>query len=60
MRTLTFGRYRAMGGRLIPTEMHMQPVDKPGERTVVRYEKLEFDIGTDPSAFSLRALRGGR
>ena len=36
----------------------MLPQDKPGERTVVIYEELEFDVDVDESFFSLRNLRG--
>jgi hypothetical protein len=60
VRTLTFGEYRRMGGRLIPTMMRMQPEGKPGEYTMIRYSELEFDIDIDESFFSLRALRSGR
>lgn len=60
-RTLTFGEFETMGGRLVPTLMEMRPEDKPGERTRVRYRDLEFDIDIDSSFFSLRTLRtGGR
>ncbi len=57
MRTLTFGDYRTMDGRLVPTFMRLQPEDKPDEHTTVRYLKLDFDIDIGPSFFSLRALR---
>ena len=40
--------------------MEMYPADKPGERTTIRYDELEFDIGIDPSFFSLRTLQRGR
>jgi outer membrane lipoprotein-sorting protein len=39
--------------------MDVRPEDKPGERTTVRYEDLEFNIDIDESFFSLRALRSG-
>jgi hypothetical protein len=39
--------------------MDMLPEDKPGERTTVFYEELEFDIDIDEGFFSLRALRSG-
>ncbi len=58
-RTMDFGDYRTMGGRLVPTLMNMQPEDKPGERTTVRYSEIQFDIDIDKSFFSLRALRSG-
>jgi outer membrane lipoprotein-sorting protein len=57
VRTLTFGEYGQMGGRLVPALMEVVPEDKPGERTTVRYSDLEFDVGLDESFFSLRSLR---
>ncbi len=59
VRTLTFGDYRQMGGRLVPAVMEVRPEDKPDERTTVRYAELEFDIDVDRDFFSLRALRSG-
>ena len=58
-RTMTFEDYRQMGGRLVPAVMNVVPEDKPDERTTVRYDDLEFDVGLDESFFSLRNLRGG-
>lgn len=59
VRVLTFGDFREMGGRLVPAVMEMLPQDKPGERTVIRYSKVEFDISLSESFFSLRSLRAG-
>lgn len=56
-RTMTLSAYRVMGGRLVPTVTDVVPADKSGERTTVRYEELEFDIGLTPVFFSLRNLR---
>ncbi len=56
-RTLTFGDFKRMGGRLVPTAMDMRPEDKPGERTTVRYQKLEFGVPIDDSFFSLQNLK---
>ena len=36
------------------------PAGKPGERTTMRHEEIEFDIDIEPSFFSLRNLQGGR
>ncbi len=58
VRTMSFGDYRTMGGRLVPARMTVVPADEPAERTVVEYRDLEFDVGLDPSFFSLRNLRG--
>jgi hypothetical protein len=56
-RGLTFGEFKTMGGRLVPTVMDMRPEDKPGERTTVRYQKLEFGVPIDESFFSLQNLK---
>jgi hypothetical protein len=49
-----------MGGRLVPTVTDVIPADEPNERTTVRYEELEFDVGLSPDFFSLRNLRASR
>jgi hypothetical protein len=59
-RTMVFSDFRTMGGRLVPTEMAMHPEDRPGERTTLRYSRLEFDVGLQPGFFSLQRLRDGR
>jgi outer membrane lipoprotein-sorting protein len=56
-RTLTFGSYRVLGGRLVPTTMTVVPADKPTESTVVQYTRLRFDVAIPPETFSLAALR---
>jgi hypothetical protein len=57
VRTMTWSEIRLMGSRLVPTVMTMQPADKPGETTVVRYHELDFDVDLDEGFFSLRNLR---
>ncbi|MBZ5498956.1 MAG: outer membrane lipoprotein-sorting protein [Acidobacteriia bacterium] len=56
-RTLVFSQFRELGGRLVPSVMHMTPEDKPGEYTEIRYTELKFDIPLPPDTFSLAALR---
>ena len=56
-RTLVFGEYQTMGGRLVPALMTVEPADKPEELTLIRYHDLEFDVGLRPDFFSLRNLR---
>ncbi len=60
VRTMTFGGYRTMDGRLVPTEMTVVPSHKPGEYTRLVYHELDFDVDLDPSFFSLRSLRARR
>lgn len=59
-RTMTLSDFRVMGGRLVPTVTDVIPADEPNERTTVRYEELEFDVGLSPDFFSLRNLRASR
>ena len=59
-RTMEHGEFTEMGGRLVPAVMDMYPADKPGERTTMRYEELEFDVDLEASFFSLRNLQRGR
>ncbi len=59
-RTMTYSDFKTLGGRTVPTVMDMHPEDKPGERTTVRYEKLEFDFEIDQPFFSLQTLRRQR
>lgn len=56
-RTLTFGEYRVMSGRLVPTTTRVVPADKPDESTVIHYSKLRFDVPLPPETFTLAALR---
>jgi hypothetical protein len=58
-RTMVFSDFRRMGGRLVPALLSMEPEDKPGERTTIRYTDLRFGIGLDRAFFSLQRLRGG-
>jgi hypothetical protein len=59
-RTMIYSEFRELGDRVVPTVMDMRPEDKPGERTTVRYDELEFDIDIDRSFFSLQSLRRRR
>jgi len=58
-RTLTFSDYQRMGGRLVPARMEVVPADKPDESTVLQYNTLQFDVGLEPSFFSLQRLQRG-
>ena len=60
VRTMVFSNFQVMGGRLVPAHMVVEPADKPGESTTITYDDLEFDVGLDPSFFSLQRLRDDR
>ena len=59
-RTMEYSEFSEFGGRLVPAVMDMRPADKPGERTTIRYEELEFDVDIDRSFFSLQSLQSRR
>ena len=56
-RTLTFSDVAALAGRELPTVLTVVPSDKPGESTVIHYEKLAFDVPLGDGFFSLRTLQ---
>ncbi|MFH1276886.1 MAG: outer membrane lipoprotein-sorting protein [Candidatus Eisenbacteria bacterium] len=56
-RTLTFSDYRTVGDRLVPVRMEVEPVDDPGESTVVVYDEIEFDVELPDDLFSIRSLQ---
>ena len=60
VRTMEYSEFAEFSGRIIPAVMDMRPADKPGERTTIRYEEMEFDIDIDPGFFSLRTLQSRR
>jgi len=60
VRTMEYSEFTEFAGRLVPAVMDMQPHDKPGERTTIRYEELECDLDIDESFFSLQRLQRRR
>ncbi len=56
-RTMTFSRVKDLGGRRLPTVLTVVPADNPGESTVVRYDRIQFNVGLRPDFFSLRNLQ---
>lgn len=48
---------REMDGRRIPTRMEMIPVDKEGQKTVLIYNELEFDIDISENFFSIQNMK---
>jgi outer membrane lipoprotein-sorting protein len=56
-RTMTFADYKEMSGRTLPTVMTLTPADKPGEKTVITYDSIEFGVSLSDDFFSLRNLQ---
>jgi hypothetical protein len=51
---------KEMDGRNIPTKFEMIPIDKPGNKTVLEYQSIDFNTPISDSFFSLQNLRSGR
>lgn len=58
IRVMRFLEPRDYGGLMLPSMMELVPLNKPGHRTVVRYESLQRDPpDVDDSLFTLRNLK---
>jgi hypothetical protein len=57
VRSMEFGDYREVGGRLMPTVMTIRPLDGSGEYTRVTWKKFSFDVDLDSNFFSLQKLK---
>ena len=59
-RVMRFSEVREMDGRRIPTVTTIEPVDREGHRTEMRYLSIDFDADVPECTFSLTALERGR
>jgi len=57
MREMIFKDVKTFGNRSIPAVMELIPLNKKGNKTIVRYLDAEFDTKVDKKIFSLRNLR---
>lgn len=46
-----------MDGRVIPTKMEMNPVDKEGHKTVLKYQDIHFNIDISTNFFSIQNMK---
>lgn len=57
VREIRFDDVQTLGSRIIPFRMTVQPMDNPEERTVLQYQRIDFDIPIEKNFFSLRYLK---
>lgn len=57
VRRISFSRIAAVDDRFVPLQMTVEPLDKPQERTVLDYHRLDFNVSLDENFFSLRNLK---
>lgn len=48
---------KKMGGRLVPAKLEVIPVDKKGQKTVMEYISLEFDLPLEDNFFSIKNMK---
>lgn len=58
IRVMTFSAPKDIGGRLMPSMLEIEPLNKPGHRTRVIYDDIVFDPpGITEQTFSMRNLK---
>jgi len=55
--TIHFSEISEIGSRVFPMKMLLQPADNPDQKTIMEYQKLEFDIDIDRSFFTQQNMR---
>jgi outer membrane lipoprotein-sorting protein len=60
IRTIALTDVKRMGGRLLPAKLECVPTRKPGQKTVIEYKELAFDVPLSDDFFSLSRLQGAR
>ena len=51
---------KKFGGKLLPSKMEMIPVEKEGQKTVLEYNHLEFDLEIDDNLFTIQHMKSIR
>jgi outer membrane lipoprotein-sorting protein len=57
VQTLNGSDIKMMGGRLLPATLEMIPSDKPGHKTIITYQKEEFDKPISDDFFSTQNMK---
>lgn len=60
MRAMTFSDVRQFGSRTLPAVLEMVPLNKEGQKTIIRYRDIRFDEPLHNDVFTLRNLQRRR
>lgn len=55
--TMRASDLKEIGGKFLATRMEMVPEDKPGNKTVIEYKLIEFEIPVNESFFSVQNMK---
>lgn len=59
IRTITLSGIKELDGRRVPTRLECVPARKKGQRTILQYHSLEFDVPLEDSFFSYSRIQKG-
>ncbi len=48
---------RELGGKVLPARLEVTPADEPGNRTIIQYQELTFDVKLDDQFFSIQNMK---
>ncbi|MBW2475834.1 MAG: outer membrane lipoprotein-sorting protein [Deltaproteobacteria bacterium] len=57
VREIYFDDVQTIGERTIPLKLTVLPLDKPGEKTILFYREINYDVSLDEHFFTLRSLK---
>jgi len=57
IKSMIGSKIKKLGGRTIPTHWEMIPHDKPGQKTIMDYNEIKFNINIDESFFSQQNMK---
>jgi len=60
VRQILFDDVQTVSGRTVPLKMTVLPQEKPKEKTIMHYRKLQFNVDLNKDFFSLGNLKGRR
>ncbi len=55
--TMSAGAIKALGGRILASEMHIVPADEPGNETVMIINKIDFNANISISFFTVQNMK---
>lgn len=59
IRTITLSDIKVLGGRRVPSRLECVPATKKGQKTILQYKELEFDVPLKDDFFSYQRLQKG-
>ncbi|MCX5790587.1 MAG: outer membrane lipoprotein-sorting protein, partial [Elusimicrobia bacterium] len=57
IRTIALSEIETMDGHRVPTRLECLPHRKPGQKTVIKYHEIQFNLNLPDSFFSLERLQ---